>query len=107
MGKAYWFVFCKSDILLKDNGDGTFDIPYGEKPPVDMKEWNHILNISPMNDGSLVKSVRIDSPVTESVKYVMCGLRASYYKLERLGNAMNCYTGTTTPNSAVHVELQW
>ena len=83
MGKAYWFVFCKSDILLKDNGDGTFDIPYGEKPPVDMKEWNHILNISPMNDGSLVKSVRIDSPVTESVKYVMCGLRASYYKLEK------------------------
>lgn len=83
MGKAYWFVFCKSDILLKDNGDGTFDIPYGEKPPVDIKEWNHILNISPMNDGSLVKSVRIDSPVTESVKYVMCGLRASYYKLKK------------------------
>ncbi len=77
---AYWFIFCKTDLLLEKHGDGTYAIPYGDTPPIETKPWMTIHNITPFDDGSMVKSFRIDAPVTTE-GYEMCGLRASYYKI--------------------------
>nr|WP_153091364.1 NAD(+) diphosphatase [Segatella copri]DAG06225.1 MAG TPA: NADH pyrophosphatase [Siphoviridae sp. ct3z32] len=77
----YWFIFCKTDILLEKREDGTYTIPCSEESPVATKPWTHILNITPMNDGTEVKTFTIPEPVTDNPKYEMCGLRPSFYKL--------------------------
>ena len=79
----YYFVFCKEDLLLEKKADGSYTIPYQEEPPTEVKAWTNILNITPMDNGSEVKTYRIDAPVTGIGKYEMCGLRQSYYKLPR------------------------
>ena len=35
--KKYWFVFCKTDLLLEQQPDGSWSVPYQETPPVAMK----------------------------------------------------------------------
>ena len=87
---TYWFIFCKTDLLLECHADGTFSIPCGEEPPTGLKPWTTVHNITPMEDGTAVKTFLIAHPVTETTplpasaegkKYEMCGLRPSYYKL--------------------------
>lgn len=80
MENKYWFIFCKSDLLLEKLSDGTYTIPFSEKPPVEVHPWTHILNITPIGNNE-VKTFNIDSPLTDNPCYEMCGLRASYYKL--------------------------
>ncbi len=77
----YWFIFCKTDILLEKREDGTYTIPCSEESPIEPKPWTHILNITPMEDGTEVKTFTIPEPVTDNPKYEMCGLRPSFYKL--------------------------
>ena len=77
----YWFIFCKTDILLEKRKDGSYTIPGSEASPIATKPWTHILNITPMNDGTEVKTFTIPEPVTDNPKYEMCGLRPSFYKL--------------------------
>ena len=77
----YWFIFCKTELLLEKLDDGSYSIPKGEVPPIETKPWTTIHNISPLKDGTNVKSFRIDSPLNTTDKYEMCGLRKSYYKL--------------------------
>src|SRR5574344_1794369 len=79
--KQYYFIFCKTDLLLEKKSDGTYAIPFEEQPPVDIKTWTHVLNVSPFEDGTMVKTFLIDSPIVNNPKYEMCGLRPSYYKL--------------------------
>ena len=67
-----YFVFCQSDLVL-ERVDDSYQIP--EEPPVELKAWTTVMNI----DG--VKAFRIDQPITGSVRYEMCPLRQSYYKL--------------------------
>ena len=88
MSKKYYFVFCKEDLLLEKkttslSDDVTYTIPFQEEPPTEVKPWTNVLNITPMPDGTEVKTYRIDSPVTDDPRYEMCGLRQSYYKLSR------------------------
>ena len=78
--KKYWFVFCKTDILLEKLPDGSFTIPNGEEPPVEIKPWTTVHNITPFDDAE-VKTLHIDMPVTNHTMYEMCGLRQSFYKL--------------------------
>lgn len=78
---ALWFIFCKTELLLKRLPDGMFTIPEGEQPPIELKPWQTVHNITPMEDGTEVKAVLVDSPVTTLPDHEMCGLRASYYKL--------------------------
>jgi NAD+ diphosphatase len=80
--QTYWFIFCKTDLLLEKLPDGSYTIPTGEEPPVEIKPWTTIHNISPFED-ALVKTFRIDSPVTDHPAFEMCGLRASYYRLPK------------------------
>jgi len=81
MEKIYWFVFCKSDLLLERKPDGSFTVPLSENPPVPLKEWTHVMNITPMSDGTPVKTFLIEGPLTDQSQYEMCGLRKSFYKL--------------------------
>lgn len=76
----YWFIFCKTDIILEKRGD-TYTIPYAEEPPVPTRPWTHIMDITPTEDGTEVKAFKIDEAITNDPRYEMCGLRASFYKL--------------------------
>ncbi len=78
--KRYYFVFCKDDLMLQRQADGTYTIPFKEEPPTDVKPWTTILNITPLDDIE-VKAYSIDTPITDHPDYEMCPLRQSYYKL--------------------------
>lgn len=78
-----WFIFCQDDLLLQKTDEGKFTVPMGDEPPVALKAWNNVHNITPMDDGTLVKTVRVDNPITSLEGYEMCPLRQSYYKLTR------------------------
>jgi len=88
--KKYYFVFCKDDLMLECQADGTYTIPCQEEPPTETKPWTTILNITPLDDIE-VKAYSIDMPPTNdgnsqfsilnSQFYEMCPLRQSYYKL--------------------------
>lgn len=80
MEKKLWFVFCKSDILLRKTSEGGYEIPYSEQPPTELKPWTTVHNITPMGDIP-VQTYRIEVPVTDDANYEMCGLRASYGKI--------------------------
>lgn len=86
--KNYFFVFCKEDLLLERTADGSFTIPLQEEAPTELKPWTHVMNITPMADGTEVKTYRIDDPSltphpSPLTTYEWCGLRQSYYKLPR------------------------
>ena len=95
--KYYWFVFCKTELLLEKTPEGQHTIPYGEQPPVGLKEWTtvHTVDIpEPLrsDDGATeVKTFRIDTPYQgqestgkgQETNMEMCGLRASYHLLPR------------------------
>ncbi len=68
-----YFVFCQSDLVLEKHGD-TCRIP--QEAPTDVKPWTVVMDI----DGD--KAYRIDTPLAETERYVMCPLRQSYYRLE-------------------------
>ena len=83
--KKYFFVFCKDDLMLECQDDGTYTIPCQEEPPIEVKPWTTILNITPL-DGIEVKTYSIDVPPTSHLSpltshFEMCPLRQSYYKL--------------------------
>ena len=81
--KKYWFVFCKTDVMLEKNGDGTYTIPLSVECPITLKEWQTPHRITPMDDGTEVRTVSIDAPITNQERYEMCGLRPSFYKLSK------------------------
>ena len=78
--KKYWFIFCKTDIML-EKAEDSFSIPLSEDCPIPLHPWTHVLNITPMEDGTEVKAVMIDQPVTDYPQYEKCGLRPSFYRL--------------------------
>lgn len=82
MDKKNWYIFCKNDLLLQRLSDGTYTIPHTKKPPIELKEWQKVHNVSPNDPGNVeVRTVLIDKPVTDLPDLEMCGLRKSYYKL--------------------------
>ena len=66
--KKYWFIFCKTDIML-EKAEDSFSIPLSEDCPIPLHPWTHVLNITPMEDGTEVKAVMIDQPVTDYPQY--------------------------------------
>ena len=79
--KHLWFIFCKGDLMLEKLPNGSFSIPEGDQPPIATKDWTHVLNVSPMDNGDEVKTFLIDEPITDNSRYEMCGLRKSFYHL--------------------------
>ena len=81
---CFWFVFCKGNLLLQRLADGIYGIPSGNQPPTDVKPWTTIHRIhAPFLSEAQVKTYTIDEPVTDDDHWLMCPLRASYYKLPR------------------------
>ena len=80
--KQHYFVFCKEDLLLEKTPDGGYTIPFQEEPPTEVKPWTNVMSVTPL-DGIEVKTYKIDHPICDDPRYEMCGLRQSYYKLEK------------------------
>ena len=98
--KSYYFVFCREDLLLLKTAEGGYTIPLCEEPPTEVKPWTHLMNITPMADGTPVVAYRVDKPI-ETIRsasllglskncqlsaadsFEMVGLRQSFYKLEK------------------------
>lgn len=83
---TYYFVFCKDSLLLEQLPDGTCTVPLCEEPPTEVKPWTTVLNVTPMADGTPVKTYAIDTiPNLEKCGNVnnptVIGLRQSYYRL--------------------------
>ena len=78
--KKLYFVFCKDELLLQPEADGTLTVPCQEEPPTEVKPWTHIMDITPMTDGTPVVTYRLDTP---SANLTSIPLRQSYYKLPR------------------------
>ncbi len=78
--RKYWFVFCKTDIML-EKSDSGYSIPLSEESPIPLHPWTHILRVTPMEDGTEVRAVMTDHPVTDFPQFEMCGLRQSFYRL--------------------------
>lgn len=87
--KHYWFIFCKTELLLQLTPDGHYNIPYSEQPPVEIKEWTTVhevdvpFHLTHDDIPTSVKSFRIDTPVIDLPGYEMCGLRSSFDKIPR------------------------
>ncbi len=77
---SYYFVFCRGDLLIERLANGSYTIPHGTEPPVDIEPGTSVLEVTPLGDAE-VRTYRIAAPVAASERYEMCGLRASYYKL--------------------------
>lgn len=77
--KRYYFVFCKDDLLLQEQPDGTCAIPLCEDPPTGVKPWTTVLTVAPLGDKE-VCTYGIDAP-EETAGLTPCPLRQSYYKL--------------------------
>jgi len=52
--RTYWFVFCKTELLLQKQDDGSYTIPFSAEPPTSIHEWTNIHNITPMENGDIV-----------------------------------------------------
>lgn len=78
---TYWFVFYKDNLLLKKAGNESFTVPLQENPPVAATENTNVLTVTPMPDGTEVKTFRIDTLLPEDQDFTMCNLRKSYYKI--------------------------
>lgn len=78
--KKYWFIFCKTDLLLELQGD-RYTIPFSEEPPIHLHPWTHVMKVSEMSDGVGVRAAMLDFPVTDLPNYEMKSLRSSYYAL--------------------------
>ena len=108
--KHYWFIFCKTELLLQLTPDGHYNIPYSEQPPVEIKEWTTVhevdvpFHLTHDDIPTSVKSFRIDTPVIDLPGYEMCGLRASFDNPSELfRNGSNGYLVLPTTKHGVIV----
>jgi len=75
--KSYYFVFCKDELLLEQQEDGSYSVPLSEEPPTEIKPWTTLLRVTPLN-GVEVRAYNLPAPTPEGT---FCPLRQSYYKL--------------------------
>lgn len=78
--QSWWLVFYKDQLLLEKKENGTLALPCGEMPPIIIKEETKIHTITTLEEKKC-KSFSLSSPVEESARYAMIGLRASYEHL--------------------------
>lgn len=87
--KTYYFIFSKTDLLLQRLPDGKYTIPCTEETPVKTHAWTHIMEVSPMENGTLVKTLMLEDPQHIEITdprlrdsgFDFIGLRASFYHL--------------------------
>lgn len=77
----YWFIFSKTDLLLIKHADGTYSVPEGAESPVPLHPWDTVHKITPLADGTEVRTVLCSMPSTPSANYEFVPLRRSYHLL--------------------------
>ncbi len=70
-------VYILQDDIVLEKRNGTYTIPCSESPDGD-EAWTHILNITPMEDGTEAKTFTIPEPVTDNPKYEMLRLPSQF-----------------------------
>lgn len=86
---SYYFIFSEADLLLQRQPDGTFTIPCCEQVPVKTGPQTHIMDITPMEDGTPVKTLDVGDkdhidvtlPALQATGYEFTTLRESFYSL--------------------------
>lgn len=48
--QSWWFVFYKDQLLLEKKENGTFALPYGEIPPITIKEKTTVHTITTLEE---------------------------------------------------------
>lgn len=76
-----WFIFYKSELLLKCEADGTFTIPQGPISPIETNSEIFVHNVSPMTDETEVRTFSVDSSQINRNDLCFCSLRESFYKI--------------------------
>lgn len=83
--KKYWFIFTTTDLMLQKAADDAWTIPLSEECPVALKPWHTVHRITPMDDGTEVRTVVLDAPlnadVCQELALEACPLRQSYHRL--------------------------
>lgn len=75
--QSWWFVFYKDQLLLEKKGDGTYCLPCQESTPVAIETETNVHTVTTL-EGKECKTFSLSSPIEESDRYGMIGLRASY-----------------------------
>lgn len=75
--QSWWLVFYKDQLLLEKKENGTYTIPCGEVSPVTIQEGTKVHDITILEDRNCV-AFSVSSPLEESERYQMIGLRASH-----------------------------
>lgn len=78
-----WFIFYKSEILIRKCPDGKYTVPHCDEQPIGVRSSSAIHQIDSMENGEEVRTFSVDSPITRIDNYEMCNLRDSFYKLPR------------------------
>ena len=69
--EKYWFIFCKSEILLEKTPDGKYTIPLQEDAPLDAAApLGDIHNITPL-DTTPVKTYNTQAVTTAPIGKIM------------------------------------
>lgn len=86
--KKYWFIFCKTELLLERLSDDSYTVPFQENSPVPVKDWTTVHKVSlpsclqtASSEKTECRTLNVPSPVVGMENYEMCPLRASYQKL--------------------------
>ena len=87
--KTYYFIFSNTDLLLQRTPDGRHTIPCCNNVPIKTHPWTHVMNVTPEEDGTEVKTLNIENSdrlqvTDEALKeagYDFIGLRESFYHL--------------------------
>ena len=88
--QSWWFVFYKDQLLLEKKENGAFALPYGEIPPITIKEKTTVHTITTL-EGKTCKSFSLSSPFEESAQE----------------KRMRFCTGTGTVVSVLPAALLW
>lgn len=89
---ACWCVFFKDNLLMQKHADGTCNLPTGEQLPAAPAKGQTVHRVT-LPTGQQVYTFAIDYPVTETDKWIMTGLHASfdYLPLEEYKAAGKAY----------------
>lgn len=73
-----WFIFSKSDLHVIKDSAGNYSVPASDECPVPLKAWDTVHRITPMDDGTEVRTLVLDTPL-DGMEFIP--LRQSYHVL--------------------------
>lgn len=87
--KSLYFIFCRSELLLRCLPDGRFTIPRCDTLPVEKPDGTSIIEAGAMPDGTAAFAVDITDAARPNIidtpsgvaEHVLMGLREAYYHL--------------------------